>query len=261
MNRLLTILLIFILGSCSFTNKEKKNKTVENKTAQVLSQTEIIESVLNQLKIKEKDCKVELIALKKMPNDDTESILVIPEIVSEGDHFFELNGHILIINSKTGKIINKFFESSETNEWVSDALQMVEISIDTAPYIIQKGKRAFGIKVRHLGSSEPNPYETETISLFIKNEDKLSRVLKSFEINGNSGEWDTNCAGEFTTEKKILIISDNITNEYYNVIVKNKISNSKTFINKQGDCDEKEKNQTIKTILKFENNEYIENVL
>ena len=261
MNRLLTILLISILGSCSFTNKEKKNKTVENKTTQVLSQAEIIESVLNQLKIEEKDCKVELIAIKKMPENDTESILVIPEIVSESDHFFELNSHILIINSKTGKIISKFFESYQTNEWVSDAIQMVEISIDTAPYIVQKGKRAFGIKVRHLGSSKPNPYEIETISLFIKNKDQLSRVLKNFEINGNSGEWDTDCAGEFNTEKKILIISDIITNEYYNIIVKNKIIDSKTFINEQGDCDEKEKTQTIKTILKFENNEYIENVL
>ena len=261
MNRLLILLLIFTLGSSSFINKEEKNNTVENKIAQVLSQTEIIESVLNQLKIKKTDCKTEFIIIKKTPNNDTESIIVIPELVSEDEHYFELNSHILIIDNKTGKIKNRFFESSQTNEWVSDAIRMVEVSIDTAPYVVQKGKRAFGIKVRYLGSSKPNPYGKETISLFIKNKNKLSRVLKNFEINGNSGEWDANCAGEFNTVKKTLIISDNITNGYYNIIVKNKISNSKTFINKQGDCDEKEEIQIIKTILKFENNEYKEDVL
>lgn len=260
MNRLIIILILtFTLSNCSFKKKENKNTIVENKIEKVLSKTEIIEFVLKQLKIKKNNCKSEFISIKKTPNNDNESIVIIPELVSEDEYFFELNSHILIIDNKTGKIKNRFFESYTNNNWVSDALQIVEISIDTAPYIVKKGKRAFGIRVRHLGSSKPNPYETETISLFIKNENKLTRILKNFKISGNSGEWDTDCYGEFNTFEKKLIITDKLTNEYYNIISKSKIKNSKTFVNKQGECDEKNEIENIKSILKFENNGYKEN--
>jgi hypothetical protein len=42
-------------------------------------------------------------------------------------------------------------------------------------------KRAFGIRVKYSGSSRPNPYNSETISLFIKSGIILKKVLINYE--------------------------------------------------------------------------------
>ena len=49
--------------------------------------------------------------------------------------------------------------------------------------------------------------------------------------------------------KKILIISDNITSEHYNINGKNKTSTSKIFIHKQGNCKKKEKLKLLSQYL------------
>ncbi|MCF6360042.1 MAG: hypothetical protein L3J29_04690, partial [Cyclobacteriaceae bacterium] len=202
-----------------------------------------------------------LIVHKELPNNLNETIMVIPEIVDEGEQYFELNSYILIVNSVTGKIVHQYFESSKTNSWVSDAIKLVEITIDTAPYNVKDNIRAFGIRVRYVGSSQANPYENETISLFIKSENTLKNILKKYDVMNSGGEWDTNCAGKFIDENKVLIISENMTNTYVDILVKSKIIESKSYIDENGDCDSTEKITTEKTLLKFNGKEYKENNL
>ena len=206
---------------------------------------------MSQLDLNKSKIKNEFVALNEIPNNPNETILVIPEIVEEDEHYFELNSHILIIDSKTGKIKSKYFESSKTNEWYSDAIQLVEISIDTAPYIITNKNRAFGIKVRYVGSSHANPYEKVTLSLFYEEKESIKQVLKNFTIKQFNGEWDTDCEGEFMKQNKIFIISKNKTNGYFDIMIKNTISNSKAFLNEQNECDEKETTSTKKIILRY----------
>ena len=74
------------------------------------------------------------------------------------------------------KITNKYFESSKTNGWESNAILLSEITIDTTSYIIAENKIAFGIKVLHHGMSRPNPYSNKTISLFLKSEDTCNQL-------------------------------------------------------------------------------------
>lgn len=219
-------------------------------------ETTFFNSVLNQLNLNKSKIKSELVVSKEIPNNPNETILVIPEIVVEEEDYFELNSHILIIDSETGNIKYSYFESSKTNNWTSDAIQLVEISIDTAPYKISEQERSFGVKVRYLGSSRPNPYESETISLFMKAGTTLKKVLNNYEILYFGGEWDTNCAGEFMKEKKILIISKNKTNGYFNILVKNTITNSKAFLNEQNECDEKKTIVKENTVLKYNDDQY-----
>ncbi|MFK7809426.1 MAG: hypothetical protein AB8F74_16600, partial [Saprospiraceae bacterium] len=107
---------------------------------------------------------------KVCPNNTKETIMVIPEVAEEEEDFFTLNSYILIVNNETGKIINKYFESSA---WQSDAVILSEIIIDTAPYNISENNRAFGIRDSYYTRSQPNPYRSSNISLFIKSENKL----------------------------------------------------------------------------------------
>ncbi len=226
-----------------------------------LGSIDLENTVIKQLKLNPNKIAKALIVHKELPNNVNETVIVIPEIVEEGEQYFELNSYIVIVNSVTGKIIHQYFESSKTNNWVSDAIKLVEITIDTAPYNVTTGIRAFGIRVRYVGSSQANPYENETISLFIKSENTLKNILKSYDVMNSWGEWDTNCAGEFIDENKVLIISENMTNTYVDILVKSKIIESKSYIDKNGDCDSTEKTTTEKTLLKFNGKEYKENNL
>jgi len=218
-------------------------------------------TVIKQLKLNPNNIAKALIVHKELPNTLNETIIVVPEIVDKGEQYFELNSYILIVNNVTGKIIHQYFESSKTNNWVSDAIKLVEITIDTAPYNVTDGIRAFGIRVRYVGSSQANPYENETISLFIKLENTLKNILKNYDVMNSRGEWDTDCAGEFIDENKVLIISKKLTNTYVDILVKSKIIESKSYIDENGDCESKDKITRIKTVLKFDGKEYKENNL
>ncbi len=230
--------------------------TEKNNIATSKNKFNLIDTVLKSLKIKKKNCKLDLLVLKEMPNNPEETIMVIPEVIDEGEQYFELNSYILIVNTEIGKIMHKYFESSKTNHWVSDAIVLRGITIDTAPYNVADGKRAFGIRVRYVGSSQANPHENETISLFVKSENVLKNILKNVVTLNYGGEWDTNCAGEFTSSESTLVISKGKTNDYYDILVKSKITESIDFEDNNGDCDSKENSTTKQTILKYDGEEY-----
>jgi len=215
-----------------------------------------INNVIKQLNLEKSNCKLDLIASKKRPNNPNETIIVIPEIVEEDESYFELNSHIVIVDNTTGVITNKYFESSKTNDWYSDALRLESITIDTAPYKITENKRAFGIRVYYYGSSMPNPYSHETISLFIETEDSLQKILNNFDVTEYSGEWDTNCYGEFIRESKTIGISSEKTNGYFDLIISNKITETNNLIDKNDDCISTEKITKVKTTLTFNSIEY-----
>ncbi|WP_109098209.1 hypothetical protein [Aquimarina sp. AU58] len=246
---------------------EKKVETTSfqikaNGKIEPISQEEnLIDSAIQQLNLEISKVNIDLLVTKVMPNNPQETIIVIPEYVDDhnDEYHFELNSHIIVVNSITGKITHKYFESSETNGWVSDAIELSEIAIDTAPYIVAKDTRAFGIRVYHYGRSKPNPYSNRTISLFIKSGDTLKKVLDNYDVEDYGGEWDTQCAGESTSVKNTLIMSEEKTNAYFDIIVKSKVLESKTFVDENGECDEESKTSSKTTVLQFNGKEYVKN--
>lgn len=268
----LLILLLLILASCNFKNKDEAiavdtiipeviSIEKEYKAADII-EFNLLDIVLKNLNLTKEMCKMDLVVLKLNPNNPQETIIVIPEIAEEGEQYFALNSHIVAVNSETGKITHKYFESSKTNGWVSDAIELREIKIDTAPYKISEKDRAFGVRVSYRGSSRINPYVTETISLFLKTKTHtMQKIATNYEVNLFRGEWDTDCEGEFNGEKKTLHISAKKTNGYYDILVNNKVTETTNFIDEKGDCEATEEASTIKTILQFNGKEYIENAL
>lgn len=217
-----------------------------------MSKSEIIEKVLTQLNIKHSDCHTGLIVQRIMPYSKEKSVIVIPKITERDEETFSCDSYILVINNETGDILNKFHES---NAWISDAVRIAKISIDFAPYSLNSTTRAFGIKVLYEGDSRPNPFENEEMSLFIPQGDSLAKVLKNFSVFLISGEWDTNCEGQIITEKKVLVMSDKKTNEYCDIIVKNRITTTnKSIVN--GECRDVDTIENKIIVLNFEDKEY-----
>lgn len=216
------------------------------------SNSENVDKVLKQLNIQPTDCYFDLVVEQIIPYSPDKSVIVIPKIIEKDENSFSCDFYVLIINNVSGLIVNKFFEP---NSLISDAVRIDKISVDFAPYNLNPATRAFGIRILNEGSSRPNPYENEEISLFIPKDSLLVRVLRSYPISSITGEWDTNCTGQFVTEKKVLIISDKTTNNYCDIIVKNKVTTTnKTLVN--NDCKDIDSVNTKTSILKYDNNGY-----
>ncbi|MBO9700770.1 MAG: hypothetical protein J7604_11220 [Sporocytophaga sp.] len=218
------------------------------------AQSKNLKSVLQQLSIKESDCYKQLVVEKSIPYALGKSVLIVPKIVErDGDEYFLLDGYILIIDSNTGKILNKFFEKEA---WTSDAIVLKEIKIDFAPYKLGMNTRAFGVRIKFEGSSRYNPYVTESISLFVPDGSALKRVLKSAEVYSYQGEYTDNCLGEISEKKKVIIISESKTNNYNDLTIKS-TTNVTTISGSNGDCKYKDiPGKPIVTILKFNGTEY-----
>lgn len=107
--------------------------------------------------------------------------------------------------------------------------------------------------------SKPNPYSNRTISLFVKSGDTLKKALHNYDVEDYGGEWDTQCAGESTSVKNTFIMSEEKTNAYFDIIVKSKVLESKTFVDENGECDEESKTSSKTTVLQFNGKEYVKN--
>ena len=190
--------------------------------------------------------KINLSATKINPADSSETIVVIPEISKESDDYYELNSWVLIVKTTSGKIKYKYYESSKTNGWVSDALKLRSISIDTAPYFVADNKRAFGVRLFFEGSSNIYPFHSESISLFLRENENIRKVLKNFTCFQYNGEREGECIIESLELKKILIMTNDVINGFCNIKIREKITKIESRPNKNGDCIT-EKSTTQKT--------------
>lgn len=258
----LIILLLIILTSCkSKTNDdvEASEEAIKTEKAEPKVVFNLIDTVLKNLNIKKENCDLNLIASKENPNNPNETIFAIPEIANsdtEDDTYFEFNSHILIVDSKTGEIKQKYFESAKIGGWTSDAIILADIKIDTADYTISENKRAFGVRVYYHNNSQPNPYSNETISLYLKTDNSLIKILKNYEVMSSSGESDTVCYGDFIVSNKELMISKGKTNNYFNILVNNTITETKSRPGKNNDCIDSDVITSKAITLAFNNNEY-----
>lgn len=236
--------------------------TIEKVDSQSLNETftdfTLIDAALESLELDWVQTKTSMIKTMVYPENPNETFLVIPEIVDEGEQYFELNSHIIITDNRTGKITHDFFESHQTNQWVSDAIEMRDITIDTALYPLSEVKKAYGIKVDFLGMSRVNPYSNETWSLFIKSGNTLEKILSNYAIKDFGGEWDGNCAGEFVSEEKIVFLGTQKTKGYFDLFVNKKITESKDYKNEEEDCQTVNSYHIKNSILKFDGTKYNE---
>ena len=145
-------------------------------------------------------------------------------------------------------------ESHKTTGWTSDAIQVENFTIDTAHYQVAEDTRAFGIMLYAANRSRGNPYQHKLLSLYVKKEDEIQKILNNLMIIRKSAEYTYDCEGEFFNEDKVLIIINKKSNGYFYILPKTKLTEGTHF----GDCETKEKIANKSSILKFNGKEYIE---
>ncbi|WP_177765572.1 hypothetical protein [Flavobacterium sp. I3-2] len=215
----------------------------------------LIYKVLNQLNLKTQNVDVNLVETKVLPYAKEQTVLVIPKYDSnqENNEFTIYDAYIIIANNKSGEILYTYFESKK---WTSDAIRITGFKIDTGLYKLSDNVRAFGIRTTYLGRSQLYPYDATHLSLYVTSKNKLKQIANDIIVSQSNGHWDGNCQGEFENQEIIIDIAKEKTNGFYNLILRNKITNTKT--NRKGnDCNEVSTTENKTSKLKFNGKFYL----
>lgn len=79
---------------------------------------------------------------------------------------------------------------------------MDKIEIEPNIYQLNEKTFAYGLKIYYSNQSRPNPYASTQLSLYVREGNKLSRVLKDYPLNTFNGETDATCKGIFEEHSK-----------------------------------------------------------
>jgi hypothetical protein len=225
--------------------------------AHAQSRQNIIGKVVHNLSLKSDRIDTVFSVIKSHPENKNATIVLLALPQGDDEDFQIYDTYLVIADTKTGAILYSIFESER---YTSDAVRLTGLQIDTAPYRLAANVRAIGIRAHYTGSSRPNPYGEETLSLYIPQGKTFTKVLDDFVTYQSNGEWDTNCAGNFSTSKSVLVISTEKTNGYNNIQVNTKTTNTEN-IPQNDDCIAKdtETKSSHKLIFSIPENQYRSN--
>ena len=211
-------------------------------------ESSLIDKLLAELDLEKENCRADLIVTKALPHNPATTVVVIPENAEDGDFYAIYHNHVLLVDTETGKIKSRYFKERGLT---TDAVRLEAITIDTAPYLLKDNQRAFGIRVSYTGSSGPNPYSSQDLTLFLTEGAELWPILEEFTIEQYNGDWNTRCAGEFLKQEKVVIITKNKTDGYFDLTIRNK--QTKTVAKPVGgDCKRTETIDRVSTVLKYD---------
>lgn len=194
-----------------------------------------MKNVIQQLQINVENVDRDLSIEKPMRYLPEMMAMAILEKVGESNNseegHFTYKCHVVLYNAADKIITNRYI----IQNLESDAIRLSGLNFDFAPYMVKSNVRAFGLRIIYSGSSRVNPYEEEKITLFVIEKDKIIPVLKDFTSYLSTGDWDTNCAGEFNSKSAVFVIEPTLSNGFFDIKVNYK--DIKT-INKlvSGDC-------------------------
>ncbi|MFY7887653.1 MAG: hypothetical protein ACOVOW_02005 [Spirosomataceae bacterium] len=223
------------------------------------AQNDLLKRVLKQLALQEKDIEKTLFASKILPHAKDKSVLTFPKYVSKSDDVYVFDAYIVVVDNQTGKILYKFYEPEA---WESDAIMLVQITIDTGLFILNNETRAFGVRLNYHHTSNWDPYSRTDLSLFIVENNKLKRILEDYTISSYSGEFGPTCAGGNKEEMESVIDIDkqHQSNQFNDLVISETVTMTdylkKKYPKYDQDCDEKR--TTVKKIvrMKYDGRQY-----
>lgn len=187
----------------------------------------------------------ELAVCKVNPADASQVLAALPLMVNvdeygQGDYGLD----VLVADATSGKVIAHSYQEAAI---VSDAVQFSGLTLDTARYQVSPGLRAFGVRIRHTGSSRVNPFSSETLSLYVNDGSQLRQVMGDLVVSKGNGEWDGACAGEFGETKRTLAIGKPGKEGFSRLRVTEISTGSRSVVKGEDGCEEIESSSTTKT--------------
>ncbi|MNN30580.1 hypothetical protein D3C81_1442340 [compost metagenome] len=161
---------------------------------------------------------------------------------------------LAVMSNIDGKPLARYAQASV---YSSDAVRFDGLSIDTARYKLTSDLRAFGVRAGFTGSSRANPFEQAILSLYVREGNVLRPVLEQLVIESGNGEWDTNCAGEFSHTKRTLDMAKTSSHGFADLIVRSVTTDTQNLVGRD-DCEYKETvGKTVLTTLRYDGRQYV----
>jgi hypothetical protein len=178
-------------------------------------------------------------ACKVWPANPAQTLAVLP-LPQKGGAANETvyDVEVLVADSNTGAIIAHSYEPSAIT---SDAMGLDEgLALDTAPWRLTPQELAFGVRKSFQNSSRVDPFADTTLSLYVIDGSKLRRVLSNLTTRESKGDWDGDCAGQFSDTSRAISVGPAGRGGYATLLVSEKtVDTTKTVAGKQ--CASKDK--------------------
>jgi hypothetical protein len=200
--------------------------------AQAQNDPSLIDNVIKNLSLKAEAIDAEFTVTKPHPENKNATLVLLALPKGEDEDALTFDIYLVLADSKTGSILCSI---AEKERYTSDAIRLTGFQIDTAPYKLAAHVRAVGIRASYTGSSRPNPFGEETLSLYIQQDKRFVKVLHDFVTYQSTGDWDTNCAGNFSSSKSVLVIQPEKTNGYNVIQVNTKTTETENIVRNE-DC-------------------------
>jgi len=140
-------------------------------------------------------------------------------VVSSVDQHDGADLDVMVFDPITNSVVGRIREVGVLS---SDAIYNSGFSIDTGRYQLDDVNLAFGVRVLWKGSSQANPYLSESLHLYLVQDGEVVSVLNGLNVYERTGEWDTRCSGGFTTREMTMIMKPRIKS-YADLLIKEKI--------------------------------------
>ncbi len=203
---------------------------------------------------------------KVWPAQDKLLLVAVPRMDSKAsldtDRVGDLD--ILVVDRNTLKVQQRLTLPDAMSD---DAIQIQKLEFDTARYVIAPDVQAFGLRTTLNGASRANPFNEVSLTLFARTGSAsdgkpgpLRVVLDKLSVERASGEWDTNCAGDFTQRKSVLAMSGERHEGFYDIRVSQSSESSKAVLTgkDQSDCKETtEKAVKTQETLRYDGKQYV----
>ncbi|HWU75669.1 MAG TPA: hypothetical protein VN043_04140 [Rhodanobacter sp.] len=116
------------------------------------------------------------------------------------------------------------------------AVRIDRLTLDTARYQLAPATRAFALRIHRTGSSRVNPFSEMELQLFVVRDNQLVRVLDGLVTAQDGGEWDGECAGDFSSTSRTLSMDGQAHHGYHDITVNSRKEASSSTLDKQGNC-------------------------
>ena len=176
------------------------------------------------------------------------TLVAVPLIKSANDDGTVGDLELLVIDTATDAVKYRLLLD---NRMTDDAVSISAIAFDTAQYRLAKDQTAFGLRISTANRSRPNPYDNVSLWLYVIDKGSLHQVLDGMIVSENTGEWDTNCAGEFQSKQTTLSMATNKTHGFAEIKTVETRSTKTSFVEKDQDCKDTtvtSKPQTLRLI-------------
>ena len=193
---------------------------------------------------------------KVKPDDSSKNIVILAFPSANYPPSEDMTNYdidVLIVDAVSSTVLSHYWQETALT---SDAMEIEQITIDTARYKLATDTRAFGMRVHYSNHSRVFQSSDETLTLFISDGKLLRPVLDALYVYRQSGENSAgnDCSDETSIIKRTISVDDKLNQEYRDLLIHEIVDTSKT---KPPKCNTVHMKQIVREYkIQYKNNKY-----